>query len=209
MTSGSRPSELHSPTCTSLISGSMLASQKQFQRPHLCPTQALGCVLQCLQVGVPRPRPSKFSACCCHFQSRQTLALHCSVSAFILAHSSSDMSSRGNFAWIIVVVSSPGGSLFASQHHLFRSTLSFFVCFEISWLTPLPPTPPLACGNSTVPSLLGVSRRRYGLAPAWLQPGADGQGPEVFSSPSPSPDPPPAKKIQWSCSHTATEGSAD
>ena len=38
---------------------------------------------------------------------------------------------------------------------------------NIQWLTPLPPTPPLACGsNSSVSSLLGVSRRHSGLAPA-------------------------------------------
>ena len=38
----------------------------------------------------------------------------------------------------------------------------------IPWLTPLPRSPPLACGsNSIVSSLLGVSRRRSGLAPAW------------------------------------------
>ena len=52
--------------------------------------------------------------------------------------------------------------------------------------------------------LLGVSRRRAGLAPAWRR---------TVKGPSPSsllpPRPSLAKKKQWRCSHTPTEGLAD
>ena len=73
---------------------------------------------QCLQVGVPRPRPAWFSTVLCHLQPRQHSSpgkwfvfqaslLHSSISSFIFFHSSSGKSSLGNFAWIIFVVSSP------------------------------------------------------------------------------------------------------
>ena len=70
------------------------------------------------------------------------------------------------------------------------SSLVAYLLQLFNFLTPLPPTPPLVCGrNSTISSLLGVSRRRP-------------------TTPS-SPQNPPPKKKPWSCFHTPTEGSAD
>ena len=113
---------------TSLISETMLALSHscalifvgQTKRPHLGPVRerahSCGCVLQCFQVGVSRPRPPWFSTVFFPCPSlsgsfswtTQVSLLHSSIAPSIPRQTSSDKPSWGNFAWISCVVSSPG-----------------------------------------------------------------------------------------------------